>query len=599
MAEALTQVQGKVEEPTQLEELAAYLRAHPFKFDHSRQQLAEQFGLSPEFVGDVIETLKGSPNKVRTYESVTNALTAVWFSLRTSLTNANRELTDRPLIALPVTLVLTIALMLLVRGIAQYGLLPVPEAEVGNTLGRFGTVLAGTLALLHALVYFRHGMMRYAFYGTAFVLAFSVASLLYAASGRDIPVASQVIPAAQTVPFLVAVGVLVSAFYFGFAMLLSLAGGFWQTSRADRQQKLLSRQELIDRLFYLQERLKSSRVSETGKRLSIVDTLRTTAWLPIVSLIVGLCVGLFTVFLRGSQAIPNVSVEQAASQISGLILLVYRVVTGAALVTLGYFSGGVRRSIIAVTMAFAGLLVTELLPYSYFGPEYFEILRQSGALLNGLVNVLFLALIVGVGAHVDKRARVRRKLQEHDPAFVVAEIVEIQWRLNPTAASSCVAVVDVAGSRRMKSDADPLAVEYSFRAFHDFIAKTANRRGGSVLSTAGDGAVLTFSSCAEALYAAKEIQTEIDRFNAKTNRLPAPFRVRIGIHTGHVSAHLRDVPFNELIDIAAHVEKEAPVGGIAVTQTVVESLKDERVAALKDQVDGQDVFFVLDPTLVS
>jgi len=58
------------------------------------------------------------------------------------------------------------------------------------------------------------------------------------------------------------------------------------------------------------------------------------------------------------------------------------------------------------------------------------------------------------------------------------------------------------------------------------------------------------------------------------------------------------VPFNELIDIAAHVEREAPVGGIAVTQRVVENLADERVAALKDQVDGQNVYVVLNPTLV-
>jgi class 3 adenylate cyclase len=239
-----------------------------------------------------------------------------------------------------------------------------------------------------------------------------------------------------------------------------------------------------------------------------------------------------------------------------------------------------------------------MMPLPFFGPDYIEYLKSSGAMLEGLLNTLLLALLVGVGAHIDKRARVRQKLQEHDPAYVTAEIVEIQWRLSPTAAASCVVVVDVAGSTRMKAEADPLAVEYSFRAFHSFVAKITVKRGGTVLSTAGDGAVLTFNSCAEALYAAKEMQTKIGQFNSNTNRLAASFRVRIGVHTGQVSAHLQDVPFSELIDIAAHVEREAPVGGIAVTQRVVENLADERVAALKDQVDGQNVFVVLNPTLV-
>jgi class 3 adenylate cyclase len=91
----------------------------------------------------------------------------------------------------------------------------------------------------------------------------------------------------------------------------------------------------------------------------------------------------------------------------------------------------------------------------------------------------------------------------------------------------------------------------------------------------------------------------MDEFNTITNRLPSSFRVRIGIHTGHVSAQLAEVPFSELIDIAAHVEKEAPVGGIAVTQSVADSLGDERVTALKEPVDGINVYLVLNPTLAT
>jgi class 3 adenylate cyclase len=299
------------------------------------------------------------------------------------------------------------------------------------------------------------------------------------------------------------------------------------------------------------------------------------------------------------STLANPLVADPASVEVELVDLAYQFIMGAAYISLGYFSGGIRRSIVALTLFFAGTLVVELLPVRGFGPDYFEQQRQTGALLEALINTLVLATIVGVGAHIDKRARVRQKLREHDPAFVVAEIIEIQWRLNPIAGSSCVIVVDVAGSTRMKADADPLAVEYSFRAFHEFVANVGDRRGGTVVSTAGDAAVLTFQSCPEALYAAKEVQTELERFNAHVNRLENPFRVRIGIHTGNVSAQLSDVPFNEVIDIAAHVEKEAPVGGIAITQPVADVIKDERVAELKELVDGQQVFVVLNPTLVA
>ena len=216
-----------------------------------------------------------------------------------------------------------------------------------------------------------------------------------------------------------------------------------------------------------------------------------------------------------------------------------------------------------------------------------------------LLAVFLLAGISGIASHVDEQTKRYRRLRERDPAIVLAEIVQIQWRLNPRIEATCVMSVDVANSTKMKAAADPLDVEYSFRAFQDLVARIATSQGGVVLSTAGDGAVLTFSSCIDALYAGKEIQSEIARFNGGVNRLDVPFRVRVGIHTGKTSAQLSDVPFNEIIDIAAHVERDAPVGGIAITYPVLEHVKEERVAEMREQIDGHKVYFVLNPTLAS
>jgi class 3 adenylate cyclase len=600
MAEALTQAHEAQNESGPLDGLVEFLRAHPYKLDHSVPELAKRFALDEEFVADVLDTLRGSPNKLPTKESVFKALRVTAQMIGSYLSNLYDEFTERPLVAIPITIILTIAVMLLLRSLSQVGLLPVPADEVRPTLENSAALLGVALLLLHTFIYFRHGMLRYALYGTGVTLVLSTVTLLYLGSNISKEVLESVAPGQSHVALLLGVGFVITVFYFAFSVIVCLGGGYWHTSQADRKQRNLSRQELIDRLFYLQAWIRAqSQVSKIRRPQSLAAHLRTTPWLPIYAIAVGLAVGAATVLVRGMQAGPAMEPEVADAQMPGLVRIVYQTLTAVAFVSLGYFAGGLRRAFVAMVLVYAGTLVAELIPLSYFGPAYFDYLRDSGKLLTGLVNTLTVALIVGVGAHIDRRARVRQKLQEHDPAYVLAEIVEIQWRLNPRAASSCVVFVDVAGSTRMKADADPLAVEYSFRAFHGFVAGITSKRGGSVLSTAGDGAVLTFASCAEALYAAKEIQTRMDEFNTITNRLPSSFRVRVGIHTGQVSAQLAEVPFNELIDIAAHVEKEAPVGGIAVTQSVAESLGDERVAALKEPVDGLNVYLVLNPTLAT
>ena len=600
MAEVLTQTQAREGERFPVDQLVEFLRAHPYQLDHSKHELAEQLGVDEEFVGDVLDCLRGSPNKLPTSESFFRAIRVTAQTVWSYLAKVYLEFTERPYVTLPVTMVLTVALMLLARSAVNTGFWPLPVGNGLQTLQDVGTILGATLALLHSLVYFRHGMMRYAMYGLGVAVVVSVSSLLYMNSGRALELMNTVVPPAQTAPWLVFAGVFLSVAYFFFATVASLLGGFWQTSKADRQQKRLTRQELIDRLFYLQERLKAVRFESLGKRRnSFVAHLRTTPWIPFYGFALGLAIGAIGVLLRGMVEPGHPSIDLALQNVPVMVTIAMRVLKVFTFVGFGYLSGGVRRAIVSIVLMFAGTVCAELIPYSYFGPAYIEYIKAHGMLVEGLSQTFLVAILVGIGAHIDKRARVRQKVQEHDPAFVTAEIVEIQWRLNPSAAATCVMVADVAGSTRMKSDADPLAVEYSFRAFQDFIAAVAARRGGTVLSTAGDGAVFSFSSCAEGLYAAKEIQTKIGQFNSVTNRLPSAFRVRIGLHTGKVSAQLADVPFNELLDIAAHVEREAPVGGIAVTQSVVEAVEQERVAALKDTVDGQNVFVVLNPTLVS
>jgi class 3 adenylate cyclase len=236
-----------------------------------------------------------------------------------------------------------------------------------------------------------------------------------------------------------------------------------------------------------------------------------------------------------------------------------------------------------------------LLPVPHFG---FGVVSSSLA-LNNVILMVCLAAIVGAvafaGSRVESRAARERSLHRDDPAALLAEVVRIQWKLQVQTAEVCVLVVDVSRSSEMKAGADPLKAEYSFREFQKFVEEACSASGGRIHSTAGDGAVVAFDCCAFALSAAKRLQSGLADFNAKRNRIDAPFRVRVGIHKGAVAGDLDKIMFTEVIDIAAHVQGKAPVGGIAISECVLEELPDEPVAPLKEPVDGFNVFFVLDP----
>src|SRR5690349_6191858 len=309
MAEVLVPERDAVEEQSQLEQLITYLRGFPFRFDHDREQLAKRFDLSPEFVSDVLDTLRGSPHTGRTADSVKKTLSVIWSSVSTFLKSFNNELTEKPLLAIPVTTLVAVALMLSVKSLGDNGWLGNVQ-QTQSALLNFGTITIGTLLVLHFLVYLRHGMMRYAAYGSLVFMAISAVVLVWTNGNRPIPNGGNPIQGSEASVFLVFVSIFLASLYFVFASVVSLTGGFLRTSRADRREKKLTRQELIDRLFHLQERLKAVNVKQTKRRRgSLVETLRLTPWLPIYSLLFGLAIGAFTVFMRSTLGVAPSTVD--------------------------------------------------------------------------------------------------------------------------------------------------------------------------------------------------------------------------------------------------------------------------------------------------
>jgi class 3 adenylate cyclase len=206
------------------------------------------------------------------------------------------------------------------------------------------------------------------------------------------------------------------------------------------------------------------------------------------------------------------------------------------------------------------------------------------------------ALLAGVGAAIQTRTLEELNIQRNDEASLIAEQLKIQWRLAEHSCSVTVVVVDVVKSTLMKEGEPGLQVEYSFRKFQQWIEEIALSHSGTVTSTAGDGAVFSFTSCHNAMIAAAEIQRKMPAFNQTWNRLATRFRVRIGLHMGEVQGDINKVQFAQVIDVAAHVQKVAPAGGVAVTAEVVATLGPSAFVPLAVKSDGHDVFLALNPS---
>jgi len=153
--------------------------------------------------------------------------------------------------------------------------------------------------------------------------------------------------------------------------------------------------------------------------------------------------------------------------------------------------------------------------------------------------------------------------------------------------------VDIVGSTRMKAGADPLSVEYTFNEYHRHVERGTTKHGGTVHSTAGDGATCAFDSPMAAWLAAKYIQTGIIEVNTFGNKIGTPILLRCGIHCGDVVApdvnDVTSVNFAHVIDVAAHLQKVCPEGGIAVSRHAAFEIPGgpSKIGSEQVEVDGE------------
>jgi len=215
-----------------------------------------------------------------------------------------------------------------------------------------------------------------------------------------------------------------------------------------------------------------------------------------------------------------------------------------------------------------------------------------------------LTVVCGVGAaivgtfshliaHIGKKKTVSldRNSARQD---LLKQLVDLQDHLREGQQAATFLSLDVVGSTKMKLDKDPLAVEFTFTEYHNYVARIAEKHFGNVHSTAGDGITVAFDNPQNAFNAARQIQTGLVEFNAFRNKIETPLQLRAGIHSGQVVApeagNMSSINFASVIDIAAHLQKECPIGGVAISDAASAGMNGGMTAIGSERVCVHDTW---------
>ena len=390
-------------------------------------------------------------------------------------------------------------------------------------------------------------------------------------------------------------------FYALIGLIICVVGGYRRLRREARAEGS-TRQEILGRLFDVEAMLARHDPSRlAGHRPAWFVRLRRAPTVLAVAAGLGLGVGLLDVSIQAivfritGQALLSENPEPS------LAMLVYALAaipfTLGGYILVAFLAGNFVRGGLAGLLFYYLHSACYALPIEPLGPEVWRTFMLPERQWPGVIMVLVCTMVGVLAAQFESLLTQRNRRQGRSPAALLADRVMLQRRLNLGRQATCVLVVDVARSTKMKEGADPLKVEWSFREYQALVAAVGSAHGGEVLSTAGDGAVLLFARARDAVQAARSIQTEIAVFNQRRNRMSQPFRLRIGLHLGETASDLTQAPVHEVIDKAAHIESVAPIGGIALSGRVAAEVPELQVVALANRIDNEEVMVVLNPTL--
>lgn len=129
---------------------------------------------------------------------------------------------------------------------------------------------------------------------------------------------------------------------------------------------------------------------------------------------------------------------------------------------------------------------------------------------------------------------------------------------------AAILFADIVGYSRMASRDEARALQIRSQVM-ELAAEAARAHGGRLVKTLGDGALLEFSSAADAVRCALALQPAVD------SSLPG-VRLRAGLHMGDVVREGDDV-HGHTVNVAARLQQSAPEGGVCASRSVYEIVR--------------------------
>lgn len=137
---------------------------------------------------------------------------------------------------------------------------------------------------------------------------------------------------------------------------------------------------------------------------------------------------------------------------------------------------------------------------------------------------------------------------------------------------AAILIADVVGySRLMEADEEGMLLALQSRR-KELINPTITEHHGRIVKLMGDGVLVEFASVIDAVAAGIAIQHGMVEHNASPAAGPA-FDLRIGINLGDVIVQGDDI-YGEGVNVAARLEATAEPGGICITRSVFDQIKN-------------------------
>jgi adenylate cyclase len=131
---------------------------------------------------------------------------------------------------------------------------------------------------------------------------------------------------------------------------------------------------------------------------------------------------------------------------------------------------------------------------------------------------------------------------------------------------------DVQGYTRLM-EADEEGTLATLKQYRDAMARLIETHGGRVVNTWGDGLIAEFPSVVESVRSAIDVQNELAGHNAARPD-ETQMRFRIGINLGDIMVEGDDI-YGDGVNIAARLQTAAPAGGIVISNTVYDQVRNK------------------------